>query len=123
MSTLSKLTTDTLIMITDHRTVDLSDENSLELAIAWWEQMTGLGGEGMVIKPIDFIASGKRGILQPAIKIRGREYLRIIYGAEYTDHLKVLRKRGLNRKRSLAIREFSLGNKLPRRKQRGIKRA
>jgi protein phosphatase len=109
MSTLSKLTTDKLLMITEHRTVDLNDKVSLESARAWWEQMTGRGGEGMVIKPMDFITSGKRGILQPAIKIRGREYLRIIYGAEYTDYLNILRKRGLNRKRSLAIREFSLG--------------
>lgn len=109
METLSKLTTDNLIMITDHRIVDFSDIESLESATAWWEHMTSRGGEGMVIKPIDFVARGKRGILQPAIKVRGREYLRIIYGAEYTDHLKTLRKRGLNRKRSLAIREFALG--------------
>jgi protein phosphatase len=48
-------------------------------------------------------------LLQPTIKVRGRECLRIIYGPEYTEHLDVLRKRGLNRKRSLAIREFALG--------------
>lgn len=109
METLSKLTSDPLIMITDHRIVDLQDETSQKDVIQWWEEMTARGGEGMVIKPIDFIAYGKRGMLQPAIKIRGREYLRIIYGPEYTSHLKILRKRGLSRKRSLALRELALG--------------
>lgn len=63
----------------------------------------------MVVKPLDFIAKGPRDVLQPAVKVRGREYLRIIYGPEYTDHLDVLRKRGLSRKRSMAMREFALG--------------
>jgi len=63
----------------------------------------------MVIKPLDFIARGSRGLIQPALKCRGREYLRIIYGPEYTDQLDELRRRGLNRKRSLALREFALG--------------
>src|SRR5258707_15775172 len=65
----------------------------------------------MVVKPMDFIARGQRGLVQPAVKCRGREYLRIIYGPEYTlpEHLERLRARGLSAKRSLALREFSLG--------------
>jgi protein phosphatase len=65
----------------------------------------------MVVKPLDFIAKGKRGLIQPAVKCRGREYLRIIYGPEYTlsENLERLRARGLQRKRSLALREFELG--------------
>ena len=98
-----------LLMRTEHRTVDVTDADSQAEAIAWWQNLTEQGGEGMVVKPLDFIASGSRGLLQPAVKVRGREYLRIIYGPEYTDHLDVLRKRGLNRKRSLALREFALG--------------
>ena len=49
--------------------------------------------------------------LQPAVKCRGREYLRIIYGPEYTlpEHLERLRERGVSGKRSLALREFALG--------------
>jgi len=45
------------------------------------------------------------------VKCRGREYLRIIYGPEYTaaEHLDRLRQRGLAGKRSLALREFALG--------------
>ena len=45
------------------------------------------------------------------MKCRGREYLRIIYGPEYTaeEHLQRLRHRGLGRKRSMAAREFALG--------------
>ncbi len=73
--------------------------------------LTDKGGEGMVVKPRDFIVHGKRGLAQPAVKCRGREYLRIIYGPEYTapEHLDRLRARGLGRKRGLALREFALG--------------
>jgi protein phosphatase len=65
----------------------------------------------MVVKPSDFIVKGKRGLIQPAVKCRGREYLRIIYGPEYSaeEHLSRLRSRNLSTKRSLALREFALG--------------
>jgi protein phosphatase len=90
--------------------VDLDDSGSEAAAIEWWEAMTGTGGEGMVVKPRD-VAETSRGIAQPGIKCRGREYLRIIYGPEYTapTALERLRQRGLGHKRSLALREFSLG--------------
>jgi len=79
--------------------------------VRWWEEHTARGGEGMVVKPLDFIAKGRRGVVQPAVKCRGREYLRIIYGPEYTEpaNLERLRQRGLSHKRSLALREFALG--------------
>lgn len=81
-----------------------------EAAVEWWEEITSKGGEGMVVKPLEFVARGK-DILQPAVKCRGREYLRIIYGPEYTapGQLDRLRARGLSGKRSLALREFALG--------------
>jgi len=80
-------------------------------AAAWWEHLTATGGEGMVVKPLLFIARGRKGLVQPGIKCRGREYLRIIYGPEYADPGQIdrLRARGLGRKRSLAVREFGLG--------------
>ena len=80
-------------------------------AIRWWEELTGEGGEGMVVKPMDFIASGKRGMVQPAMKCRGAEYLRIIYGPEYTlpENMERLRNRGLSAKRSLALRGVCIG--------------
>ena len=100
-----------VLFSTAHRVVDLSDESSEASATAWWEEITGEGGEGMVIKPMAFIARGARGLVQPAVKCRGREYLRIIYGPEYTlpEHLDRLRHRGLSAKRALALREFALG--------------
>jgi protein phosphatase len=81
------------------------------VATGWWESLTESGGEGAVVKPHAFVATNARGLLQPAVKCRGREYLRIIYGPEYTlpEHLGRLRERGLSGKRSLALREFSLG--------------
>lgn len=90
--------------------VDLDDPDSQARACAWWEKMTEAGGEGMVVKPETFLAfEGKGGVLQPALKVRGREYLRLIYGPDYTEQLGELRRRGLARKRSLALREFALG--------------
>jgi protein phosphatase len=100
-----------LLLATPYRVVDLSDEASERGATEWWEEMTGAGGEGMVVKPLAFVQRGRRDLVQPAVKCRGREYLRIIYGPEYTreQHLDRLRQRGLNSKRSLALREFALG--------------
>jgi len=99
------------LQATEYRTVDVTDPESQAQAIAWWQAYTDSGGEGIVVKPIDFVALNKRGLVQPALKVRGREYLRIIYGPEYTlpEHLTRLRARGLSHKRSLASREFALG--------------
>ena len=96
---------------TAHRVVDVTDPESEAGAIRWWEEMTDRGGEGMVAKPLPFVARGTRGLVQPAVKCRGGEYLRIIYGPEYTlpENLNRLRSRGLSAKRSLALREFALG--------------
>jgi protein phosphatase len=91
--------------------IDVTDDSAVKQASEWWEALTGTGGEGIVLKPLDFIARGPKGLLQPAMKCRGREYLRINYGPEYTadDQLPRLRSRGLSGKRSLAAREFALG--------------
>jgi protein phosphatase len=100
-----------LLHATAYRRIDLDDPVQVADAIAWWEALTADGGEGMVVKPLDFIARGKKGLLQPAIKCRGREYLRIIYGPHYDrpENLERLKKRGLGHKRSMALREFALG--------------
>ncbi len=100
-----------LLMTTPYQIVDLADPASEVAATGWWTALTESGGEGAVVKPLSFIATGSRGLLQPAVKCRGREYLRIIYGPEYTlpEHLERLRERGLSGKRSLALREFALG--------------
>lgn len=113
METLSRLcqADANFLLATPYRVVDLTDRASEAEAAAWWEQMTESGGEGMVVKPAAFVHRGRRDLAQPAVKCRGREYLRIIYGAEYTrpEHLARLRQRALGAKRSLAIREFALG--------------
>ncbi len=100
-----------LLLPTDSRTVNTLDEQSQAVGAAWWQEMTAAGGEGMVVKPLDFLAQGPKGLAQPAVKVRGREYLRIIYGPEYTEpaNLARLRQRSLGAKRSLALREFGLG--------------
>jgi len=100
-----------LLFPTPFQIVDFQDEQSVPNAVAWWTEMTSRGGEGMVVKPLNFITEGKRGVTQPAIKCRGPEYLRIIYGPEYLlpANLERLRSRNVGAKRSLASREFALG--------------
>jgi protein phosphatase len=106
-----------VICRTQWRTLALGDEHAVGDAIAWWEALTCGGGEGMVIKPREFVAHGNKGLMQPALKVRGREYLRIIYGPEYDapENLVRLRERGLGGKRNLALREFALGHEALRR--------
>jgi protein phosphatase len=113
MQTLSRLAAadPELLLCTPFKQVNLADGASEEEATRWWEEMTETGGEGMVVKPLAFVQRGRRDLAQPAVKCRGREYLRIIYGPEYTfeENLARLRDRGLGAKRSLALREFALG--------------
>ena len=91
--------------------VDVTDPTSEAVATAWWEELTAGGGEGMVVKPAANLTSGRRGVVQPGLKVRGREYLRLVYGPDYTEpqHLERLRERSLGRKRGLALREYALG--------------
>jgi protein phosphatase len=100
-----------LLLATPFIVVNLSDTESEQKGIYWWEELTAKGGEGMVVKPLDFVSKSRHGLVQPALKCRGKEYLRIIYGPEYTasENLIRLKDRALASKRSLAIREFSLG--------------
>jgi len=113
MQTLKRLcdADERILLATSHMVVDVTDPESQQAAIDWWQDLTGRGGEGMVVKPFDFITRAARGLVQPAVKCRGREYLRIIYGPEYalSENLERLRGRGLSVKRSLALREFALG--------------
>jgi protein phosphatase len=100
-----------IVIATPYLIVDTMSEDSVAGGVAWWEKLTAEGGEGMVVKPLDFIAEGMKGRVQPAMKCRGAEYLRIIYGPEYLlpENLPRLKSRSLGKKRSLAMREFALG--------------
>jgi protein phosphatase len=100
-----------VLLMTPFRITDVTSPESEQESTEWWLEMTSKGGEGMVVKPLDFVTKGKRGLVQPAVKVRGRDYLRIIYGPEYSspEHLERLRSRRLGTKRSLALREFALG--------------
>jgi hypothetical protein len=91
--------------------VTLDDPESVDAATGWWESLTAAGGEGMVVKPLANLVRGPKGLVQPGIKVRGREYLRIIYGPDYTEpsNLARLRDRNLAHKRSMALREYALG--------------
>ncbi|WP_019631305.1 polynucleotide kinase-phosphatase [Actinomadura atramentaria] len=108
-----------LIAGTESVVVDLADPASEAAATQWWTRLTEAGGEGMVVKPLGPLPEDRK--VQPGLKCRGREYLRIIYGPDYTepDTLDVLRRRSLGRKRSLAMREHALGVEALRRLAEG----
>jgi protein phosphatase len=115
-----------LITTTRRLAVATGDPASVAAATRWWEDLTAAGGEGMVVKPAANLTRGpgtaerpRRGsgssqqgpLAQPGLKVRGREYLRLVYGPDYTEpaHLDRLRQRALGHKRSLALREYALG--------------
>jgi protein phosphatase len=110
---------DPLVQATRRLVVRTDDETSVGAGIAWWEELTAAGGEGMVVKPLANLVRGPRGLGQPGVKVRGREYLRIIYGPDYPSHLDRLRQRRLGHKRSLALREYALGLEALERLARG----
>ncbi len=120
LARLDRLTGD-LFTRTRTLAVDTTDPASVARGVEWWLDLTGAGGEGMVVKPAANLSRGTRGLVQPGVKVRGREYLRIIYGPDYTlpENLARLRKRGLNRKRALALREYALGLEALERLARG----
>jgi protein phosphatase len=99
-----------LIATTRRIAVHSDDPASTAAATQWWQELTDAGGEGMVVKPAANLTRGD-GLVQPGLKVRGREYLRIIYGPDYTEpaHLNRLRQRAVGHKRSLALREYALG--------------
>lgn len=111
METLGRLATHPSLQQTAWRLVNLDDDDRVADCVAWWEELTRGGGEGVVVKPRSFLQQGTRGLVQPALKVRGREYLRLIYGPDYTvaENLDRLRQRAVGARRSLAQREFMLG--------------
>jgi protein phosphatase len=110
MNTLAELAGG-LLLATPFRVVELADSAQVEAATKWWLDLTESGGEGMVVKPFDTVTQGRRFFAQPALKVRGREYLRIIYGPDYLmpENLTRLKQRAVGAKRGLAAREFGLG--------------
>ncbi|MEL6198363.1 MAG: polynucleotide kinase-phosphatase, partial [Pseudomonadota bacterium] len=113
METLASLAThDPILQATGWRRLDAGGAADRAALCDWWLDHTSKGGEGMVLKPATFLARGEKGLVQPAMKVRGRDYLRIIYGPDYDlpQNIERLRQRGLGRKFSLADREFRLGH-------------
>ncbi|MBM7804950.1 protein phosphatase [Geodermatophilus bullaregiensis] len=110
-----------LVRATRSLAVDVTDPASEAAATTWWEELTAAGGEGMVVKPAANLTRGTKGYVQPGLKVRGREYLRLVYGPDYTEprHLDRLRERFLGRKRGLALREYALGTEGLERAARG----
>ncbi|WP_339168808.1 polynucleotide kinase-phosphatase [Paenibacillus sp. FSL R5-0341] len=99
----------TLMMETEYRVI-ASEADEADV-IRWWDEITAEGHEGIVIKPETFRAWNNNKIIQPAIKVRGRAYLHIIYGMDYLapENLSRLRKRKTSKKERHALMESVLG--------------
>ncbi len=101
-----------LFMETEYMMVELDEDSEDEQRlIDWWVQITEDGHEGLVIKPEYMTMHDGDRLLQPAIKVRGRKYLHIIYGMDYLqpEHLKRLKQRKTRKKERHALMEFALG--------------
>jgi len=112
MQLLERLTqNDPILTTTGWHVFDPANAADRNKLVSWWIEHTSNGGEGLVIKPLCFTVRNSKGLVQPAMKVRGREYLRIIYGPDYDmpSNIERLRERGLGRKFSLAEREYMLG--------------
>jgi protein phosphatase len=108
-------TAGTPLVVTTWQQLPIGDANACAKAISWWEEITARSGEGMVVKPSMFIARGSKGLIQPALKVRGREYLRMIYGPEYDapDNLSRLRERGSRWEARLSLERVCVGPRGP----------
>lgn len=79
-----------------------------------WEEYCKNGGEGYVFKPSDTLFMPTGYFIQPALKVRGKDYLRLIYGIDYLDkdYFNKISRRQIKKKRVLALREFDLSLKI-----------
>lgn len=94
---------------TRHLVLDARNRADWKSGIEFWHSLTDNGAEGMVVKPGCFTPIENGRLLQPALKCRGREYLRIIYGPGYADRMEDFKIRSLTVKRRRALQEFALG--------------
>lgn len=96
--------------------INLKDKSTMDHSVEQWEKycINGLG-EGFVYKPMNFKNISSSGyLIQPALKVRGPEYLRIIYGIDYLDeeYFKKLTFRKISSKRKMAVQESELSEKI-----------
>ena len=97
--------------VTSHRVIDLTRPTEVAAAIAWWHALTANGAEGIVVKPLALAAAGTAGPVQPALKVRGADWLRRVYGKDYREPVSLgsLRDRSLATKRARALGQFAIG--------------
>jgi protein phosphatase len=61
MDIAARLCKDTAGLLTSTATlqIDFTDAVSEKQGVSWWEERTGRGGEGMVVKPMEFVGQGR----------------------------------------------------------------
>jgi protein phosphatase len=55
------------VLATPFLEIEVANEAAVETASQWCETLTGKGGEGMVVKPLDFVVRGAKGMVQLAL--------------------------------------------------------
>eukprot|EP01124_Arcella_intermedia_P031247 TRINITY_DN7008_c0_g1_i1.p1 TRINITY_DN7008_c0_g1~~TRINITY_DN7008_c0_g1_i1.p1 ORF type:complete len:895 (-),score=266.38 TRINITY_DN7008_c0_g1_i1:6-2690(-) len=91
--------------------VDLNSQEQRKNATKEWEQYCNNGGEGWVVKlPKQFQDTPDGQMITPMLKVRGREYLRLVYGLDYLDpnYFAMIKKREISPKRKLSRLQFEL---------------
>lgn len=100
-----------LFVETPYIIVDLESEESMSKAIKFWLDVTTKGYEGVMFKTETFIETNDNGdTILPMMKVRGKDYLRIIYGINYDDkkYLDKLKNRSVSKKRFLHYKQTAL---------------
>lgn len=88
---------------------NLENQEDVEKIINFFNKISSEKEEGIVIKPLIY----KEGI--PCIKVRNKDYLRIIYGYDYLEsekYTKLIQNKNINKKLKTSIKEFHLGIKM-----------
>jgi len=89
--------------------IELNNENDInEISFLWSIYTNYELYEGMVFKPVDLQLELGSNLVLPYMKIRGKEYLRIIYGIRYEDYIDKLKNRNTKWKRMQSIGEYIL---------------
>lgn len=88
-------------------TIDLEDEESKKAGQAFFEKTTiELKMEGIVLKPLSLKEEADIPRVPPYMKVRSPEYLRLVYGFDYTDRLpQLIKQKKIGQKLRTSIKE------------------
>jgi len=100
----------------EYMLVNLNSDEEKKNAVKQWEKYCCEGGEGWVIKvtPTQFIDSPTGQLILPMVKVRGIDYLRLVYGIDYLEpkYFDYVKKRDVAPKRLLSRLHFEIADNI-----------